>query len=317
MSTSEKILERVERRAKVAGLARVLGVRLGADELTSLLLAVFEERTARLTAARVLDRWERDAFVRPCDVGPHRLARATAAAYEAAQGFEAVELSPVAPLGAVSVLGPVSQKNVVSSVRNLEVIADPTNVMALECAVRRRARLAEDSRDATRVRLCASQRVVRGQRDEEPNHTQHFRLLATCTAGRDEGSHRFEIEALAEHVVVQVRLFDALREAGFDGPRSEQVRVELEGQAWIDGAKELLASLLPELPVESKPPRDTAYYPDGSFKVVAPAPHGEIAIGDGGIVPWTQRLLSNRKERLCIGGFGLELACRLWPDVAA
>jgi hypothetical protein len=48
----------------------------------------------------------------------------------------------------------------------------------------------------------------------------------------------------------------------------------------------------------------------GLADVLAQLP--EVDIGDGGIVPWTQRLLSNRKERLCIGGFGLELACRLW-----
>jgi hypothetical protein len=34
---------------------------------------------------------------------------------------------------------------------------------------------------------------------------------------------------------------------------------------------------------------------------------GEWEIADGGFVDWTQRLLENKKERLLISGFGLEM----------
>jgi len=49
------------------------------------------------------------------------------------------------------------------------------------------------------------------------------------------------------------------------------------------------------------------YYPSVCFKVFATGSEGEdIEIGDGGFVPWTQRLLSNAKERLLIGGLGID-----------
>jgi len=37
----------------------------------------------------------------------------------------------------------------------------------------------------------------------------------------------------------------------------------------------------------------------------------EWEIADGGFVDWTQRLLGNRKERLLISGFGLELLVKM------
>ena len=58
----------------------------------------------------------------------------------AAEQFEAVELSPLAPLGVCSVVGLASQNKIVSALRGTEVVSDPTNVLALECARRLRDR---------------------------------------------------------------------------------------------------------------------------------------------------------------------------------
>ena len=93
-------------------------------------------------------------------------------------GFEPVELSSVALLGVCSVLGAVSQNNVVSTVRNTEVCSDSTNVLALECARRRRLALRDDARAPDRVKLCASHRLIRAQRFDGPASFPHFRLLA-------------------------------------------------------------------------------------------------------------------------------------------
>ena len=38
-----------------------------------------------------------------------------------------------------------------------------------------------------------------------------------------------------------------------------------------------------------------------------------IEVGDGGLVPWTQTLLGNRKERLMISGLSLERLALLQP----
>ena len=56
------------------------------------------------------------------------------------------------------------------------------------------------------------------------------------------------------------------------------------------------------------PEREAArgYYPGLCFKVVAVFDGEEVEVGDGGLVPWTQLLLSDAKERLMISGLSLE-----------
>jgi hypothetical protein len=56
------------------------------------------------------------------------------------------------------------------------------------------------------------------------------------------------------------------------------------------------------------------YYIDLCYKIYATIDGQRLEIADGGFVDWTQRLTGNRKERLLIGGFGLDrLATVLTP----
>ncbi|MFN8418837.1 MAG: hypothetical protein U0528_06295 [Anaerolineae bacterium] len=60
--------------------------------------------------------------------------------------FQAIDLAPVAPLGTNSVMAAVDQNWAMSTARNTEVVADlGTIVLALECAIQRRASTAEQS----------------------------------------------------------------------------------------------------------------------------------------------------------------------------
>jgi len=115
--------------------------------------------------------------------------------------FQPVKLSPVCPLGTVSALSPINQDWIVSTTRNTEVVADSTNVLAIECAVRRRGQKGLASGQAGFVHLAASHRLLRGQKISlGPNVRQHFRLFTLCSAGRDPGNLRFETETMRLHV---------------------------------------------------------------------------------------------------------------------
>ena len=51
------------------------------------------------------------------------------------------------------------------------------------------------------------------------------------------------------------------------------------------------------------------------MKIYVQTPEGEwIELGDGGSVDWTQRLLSNSKERLIASGIGSERVCTLFAS---
>jgi hypothetical protein len=175
---ADEIAARVARDTGVDDLVEILADRIEAPDLTSLLLAVVRRRTARRTPAQLLERYENDRFVRPSPIAPEALDAIEAAAIAAlSPAYERLELSPVCPLGASSVLGGISQDRVVATGRGTEVVSDPTNVLAFECALRRRA-----DRRAT-VRLAAAHRALRAAPTEEP-FTPHFRLFTLCSAGR-------------------------------------------------------------------------------------------------------------------------------------
>src|SRR6476469_10765532 len=106
---------------------------LPANELTSLLLEVTRQR--KRTPADLLAQFARDRTVRPTDDDPRALLAVEAHAFSAASAFAPVTLSPVAPLGLNVVLGEIAQNSTLAAVRNAEVLADPTTVLALQTAL--------------------------------------------------------------------------------------------------------------------------------------------------------------------------------------
>src|SRR3954452_14245226 len=171
---TDKIVERIVRESGVADLLELLGERIAPTDLQSLLLAVFRRRAVRQTARRVLEQYAGNPFMRPAPADAAALHRLDGLAYALAGPFAALELSPLAPLGACSAVAPGDQNKVVTPIRNSEVVSDATNVLALECALRRRG-----SRAST-VRLLASTRLVRAQRYTDPNSRAHFRMISLC-----------------------------------------------------------------------------------------------------------------------------------------
>jgi hypothetical protein len=58
-------------------------------------------------------------------------------------------------------------------------------------------------------------------------------------------------------------------------------------------------------------PGENGYYLGVQFKLYIEWAGQEWEIADGGFVDWTQKLVGNRKERMLISGFGLELLYKM------
>jgi hypothetical protein len=290
-------LDRVAR--EIGGLELVdrLAALSGSD-FTTLMLEVVRRRAARETPASVLRRYQRDRFVRPggTPVRPSRRAE------DVLLGClppltEVVQLAPLVPLGTNSALATVSQHKVVTAVRACEVVADPTNALALEAAVRRGGGAPGEV-----VRLAAVQRVVRAQRFPD-GWSAHFGLFATVTAGRDRGSRLFEQAALAEQLRFAVA---ALRAAGVPRVQVALTPLSEAGTRIAAAAAEALATEPAEVIIDQDRESGRGYYLDLCFKVNALTDDAPIEIGDGGFTDWTARLLANGKERLLIAGYGTD-----------
>jgi len=313
-----RVLDRITRQHG-PGLLDALAEQLSTSDLQSLLLEVARCRAGRVRTAALLRAQSHSRFTRPSQADPRDLAALDLFAWERLPaGFEVVELSPVAPLGACSVLAPVDQNRVVSTTRTLEVVADSTTVLALECALRRRQ---QARRSLEPVRLCSSHRQLRAQQFDDPRFFAHFRMLALASAGRTRGGARFEAAALREHANFHLGLLLALRDRGHTLEDLELGLTILEprfGEALRSDVLEPLATDFPQVRcVVDDPaahPGRAAYYSAACFRVGATRRGGSrVAIlVDGGSLGWTRTLLSDDKERLVTSAVGTELLCTLF-----
>ena len=316
-----KIIERIERELGVPGLVYLLAERLEPTDLQSLLLEVYRQRARHRRPWDVLADYESNRFVQPARVSPSRLHDWERVAFsQLPPQFEWLELSPVCPLGTNSAVATVDQNWAISTVRNTEVVSDSTNVLALECALRRRQLLREQPKSTEQVHLAAGHRLVRAQRYDAPGLLPHFHLLALCSAGRDMGRLQFELDSLALHIRFYVHSLRAFLGAQI----GLRVAVsDLAPQAREEAiAAQLIHPMQEELGVEGyfdgQRTSGRGYYLDLCFHIYALAPSGRwLELVDGGSVDWTQKLLSNSKERLLISGIGSERVCMEFSDQAA
>jgi len=217
MAMSEQIAQRIIRDLGAADLIDVLSEKLSGAELHSLLLAVIKRRVGRIESSHLTSP---NAVTQSCELDGRLLNEVERVGYGVASQFEATELSPLAPLGAIATLTGLDQGNVLSAIRSFELAADPTVGLALECARRRK-----DSAGRKEItRLCASQRVVRFPAPKKAGFTAHFKLFSLVSAARDTGSFSFETAALREHVGSYLSLLTSLSAMDF---RFEDVEVEL------------------------------------------------------------------------------------------
>jgi hypothetical protein len=219
---------------------------------------------------------------------------------EAAAGFEAIELSPLAPLGVCAALAPASQNKIVSTTRGSEVVADPTNVLALECA----RRLTAAPHDP--VRLCTCHRVVRAQpAPRRPGFSQHFSLFALASAARATADHSALEALLCEHIATQLAGVEALRAAGYHMP---EMALRLLARPALAHVAARIGARFPALVVEHAE-LDHPYYDGGlRFMLSAPGERERIPLIDGGAFGWVARLTNNRRHLFVASGFGHQLA---------
>lgn len=311
---ANKIIERIEREAGVPGLVSILAERLAPTDLVSLLLEVYRLRSSQRRPADVLSSYASDRFARPASVSPARLHAWERVAFaQLPEEFETLALSPVCPLGTNAVVAGVDQNWAVATSRNSEVVSDSTNVLALECALRRRELLRSSPKSTMPVHLATSHRLLRAQRYEKPEFASHFSTFALCSAGRDQGSFRFEFSILRMHISFYVKALQAFLGAGIP------LRVLITDFSHTIGDDvfdiQLLDSMHAEFEtiessIDDQRTGGRGYYRDLCFKIHARAPSGQyLELVDGGSVAWTQQLLGNAKERLIISGIGSERVC--------
>lgn len=254
-----------------------------------------------MTPATLIRRWREDRYVTPAGSDPRKVWQLEARLWALLPGeFTAIDLSPITPLGTCTAVAPGSQDRVISTTRGTEVVSDPTNVLALEAA-RRRRRARRDARQQAHpaatepVHLACCHRVLRAQPFDGPGLFQHFRLFALVSGDRDQGSGVTEARMLTAHLTFWIRALSELAPGrrtvirytvfGFP-PLAERIR---------DAVLPALRPLPPAIAIDEDPDRQHArgYYERGAIKIHVDGQE----IGDGGFTNWTAQFGNDAKER--------------------
>ena len=214
---SKEILERVVKKYGIPEIRDTLAS-MKAGDLQTLLLHVYEIRAAELETNDLMNQYRENRFVRLATLSQAEFTDFDAIAYKTLpSGYKSVELSPVAPLGSNSILTKINQKTVLSTARNIAVMADSVTTLALECAKQRKALLEINPENTCPIKLCTSHRELRLQHfDEESGFTSHFRGFSLAAASVFTSDESFAVKNLTEQIRFYLNLLGDLSKNGYE-----------------------------------------------------------------------------------------------------
>ncbi|MEM8484616.1 MAG: hypothetical protein AAF564_03665 [Bacteroidota bacterium] len=296
----KRLIQKIEKKLHAESLVDNMSRLLSGSELNSFLLALFKKRVAQLTPTDVLQLARTNRFCDAAQIDPIAYKEVEISWLKQAEqiGFTAVQLSPVAPLGSSAAFGCVDQNNVVSALRGVEVVSDATNVLALKIA---------DALRKTPVMVkqyCTTHQHVRSQYFDNPTFSAHFGLFCMVSGGREKNPAQFEQALVDKHLQFhcdQVVKYFEQNELSLD------FYVTPTWKEQVKTTQQMISSRYPEIRIQVED-RDPAngYYEGIQFKIFLEEDGARINLSDGGLVNWTQQLLADKKQRLCISGAGLE-----------
>lgn len=305
----QSILDRITKKSGVPGLPEILSSQLSGADLNSLLLEVFRQKTAKMQAPELMQTYRQNRFVQPSSVDAIDFQEfmLTALRQSTHSGFRPLQLSPLSPLGTCSVVATAHQDKIVSALRGTEVVADATNVLALESVLRR----SKQRFPRGILHFSTTHRHVRAQEIPDiPGYSAHFAILGLTSAGRDTGSFLFEKECLLRHIRFYVTYLKNTLHLPWIKIHLKSLNQEGVPNRLFDSVAAHIRQCAPDWSITclSSSAAEQAYYQHVQFKIVIPGPEGhDIEIADGGFTDWTQRLSGSRKERFLISGLGVEL----------
>jgi len=275
-------------------------------DLNSFLLALYRTRADGVTPGDVVKAFQSNRFSTPSEIDP-----ATYHAFEAellalaqGHGVKAVLLSPAAPFASCSAFGCVDQNNVVSAARGTEILADPTNMLAVIIA----GDLKEKKADNTiPLHYCTTARVLRAQVfPSRKGYYTHFGIFCMVSSGKDSGSYACEKSLLAK----QLTYYKDLLVQKYSARLSVVIRKSrgyTDSNGFFERMADMIIHELPGVPVSlDSEYEDNNYYRGVHYKIYMEKDEERVEIGDGGFVDWIQRMTGNKKERCLISGVGMD-----------
>jgi hypothetical protein len=281
---------------KAKQLHAAISSALSPGQISQFLTSVFQLQTQKITPSELFANWPSHTLSQPANHCPLALRKAELALLTQAksEGFEPVELSPVAPLGVSSVYKKVHQNRILSALKVSEVVSDPSNMLGLILTENWKKH-----RNLNATHLATVHRCLRPTAENKPLHQPHF-LLFALAAFIPSKDPQLLVASLFQQVQFHLNLC---------GP----AQIRLSFQAY-PGDPRLFSELKTRLKIENlpcelreiSPPCEGTYYTGCRVLIDVKINHEWVNMSDLGIVTWPAELSGQGHLRLVISGMGVE-----------
>lgn len=175
------------------------------DEINAILLSVFEKKSQKINATSLWHQYENNRFTTAAQVNQKVLNMFDYIGYALIpDSFQSVELSPVTLFGINRWLTPISQKNILATIRKSEIVSDTATALIPEIIKKIRAEKKHDEHYVHRI--CSSHRCLRLQNfAQNPEFTAHFRVFSLASTW-----HKANKQGSAEHIQEQISFYLSL-----------------------------------------------------------------------------------------------------------
>ncbi len=158
-------------------------IEMPGEHLQAILIYLYNERVKLLKTKDVFKQSAENRFLQHSEVSLKEFISFDNQAIKLLDSdFQTIELSPLAPIGSNSVICSINQKNIVSTSRNTEIVADALPLMAIEYEKIKR-KTEKQGKSNNPIHLCTSHRVTRAQSFEKiKGFSSHFRAIFLFSA---------------------------------------------------------------------------------------------------------------------------------------
>ena len=303
---SRNISRRIEQELALPALTNKLTNELSPSDFNSLLTEIFSLRAENISPNEMLKLYTQNHYAKPaaCNAAQYRRLEADMLCAAEDKGAQSIILSPASLFGCCSAFGTVSQNKIISATRNLEILSDATNMLALYVAAEiKKGTLSHDKKP---IHLCTTHRHIRYYAKLSSRVLPHFGIFTMVSAGKSRSSYGFEIEALLFHLDYYLDYWlkkhgsmlsvTFNRRAGYKDSNGFFHRV-------IEAIKSVFSDI--EILIDEQE-NNTIYYKGLQATINANVEGNTFEIGDIGFTDWTQKLLNNTSERLLISAMALD-----------
>ena len=300
------ILKCIEKNLGVPSLAEKLSDDLSSSDFSSLLTAVFALRAENVVPNDMLKLYTQNQYAKPatCNAAEYRRLEDNMLSAAEDMGVRSIILSPASLFGCCSVLGTVSQNKIISATRNLEILSDATNMLALYIAAGIKDGVLSHT-DAP-VHFCTTHRHIRYQPSFGAGMLPHFGIFTMVSAGKSRSSYAFEIETILFHLRFYrdywLKKHGSLLSVSFNRRTGYK-----DPDGFFDRVIGLVKDSFPDMEITiNEQENNTTYYKGLQATLNAQVNGKVIEIGDIGFTDWMQKLLNNSGERLLISAMALD-----------